>query len=69
MIDIFDNIMAEVLSRKALTKERVVKVAVKAFEDEAPGSDLSDSTYYDHELVQKALKELHPERFQEEVDG
>lgn len=64
MTEIFDNIMAELLSRKALTKERMVKVVLKALED-APGMTPEDSAYFDHDLVQGALKELYPAQFGE----
>jgi hypothetical protein len=62
---VFDNIMAEVLSRKPLTKERVIRAVIVALEG-ADADDLESSDYFDHELVQAELKKLHPEDFEEE---
>lgn len=63
---VFDDIMAEVLSRKPLTKERVIRAVIAALEG-ADWDTQSDSAYYDHDLVQGELRKLHPEDFEEEL--
>ena len=62
---VFDDICAEILSRKPLTKERVIRAVIVALEA-ADWDDQSSSQYYDHETVQAQFKVLHPEEFDDE---
>ena len=63
--EIFDQIAAIILSDKPLDKKATLKTVIKSLED-GDWDCQQDSAYYDHPLVQEAMKELHPHWFEED---
>ena len=65
-VQVFDNIMAYVLSRKPLTKEGVIRAAVVAM---LADSDFEESAYYENPTVLALRESLAPTASAKETDG
>jgi hypothetical protein len=62
---VFDAIAKALLDDKPVDKKSALKAVIVALED-GDWDTHQDSDYYDHPLVQEAMKELHPDWFEDE---
>jgi hypothetical protein len=67
--DIFDAVAADVIDSELpeAAQERIIKTLINAMEDHDWDCQ-GDSDYYEHPLVQRVVKELHPDWFEDEDD-
>lgn len=60
---VFDNVVAALVD-KSVSKEECIKNLIGALED-MDWDCQQDSDYYEHPLVRKAFKAIHPDWFEE----
>lgn len=62
---IFDDVVGALIGDTKLSKKATIKKLAEALED-GDWDCQQDSAYWDHPIVQRVFKELHPHWFEED---
>ena len=62
---VFDAVLSALVDDKKVDVETIIKILIEALEDNDWDCQ-SDSDYWDHPIVNKIFKELHPSWFEDD---